>query len=80
MYPLAGILAASESTKDLLYPKLSELILGAIAFAVIFVFMAKWVIPRINETLEARRDKIQGDLEKAEQTKTEAEKMLVLAG
>ena len=76
MYPLAGILAASESTKDLLYPKLSELILGAIAFAVIFVFMAKWVIPRINETLEARRDKIQGDLEKAEQTRQEAEKEL----
>jgi len=76
VYPLAGILAASESTKDLLYPKLSELILGAIAFAVIFVFMAKWVIPRINETLEARRDKIQGDLEKAEQTRQEAEKEL----
>ena len=73
----AFVLAAEEvSDKKDLYPKLSELILGAIAFAILFVFMAKWVIPRINQTLEQRRDKIQGDLEKAEQTREEAEKEL----
>jgi F-type H+-transporting ATPase subunit b len=71
------VLAAEQvSEKKDLYPKLSELILGAVAFAIVFVFMAKWVIPRINQTLEARRDKIQGDLEKAEQTRQEAEKEL----
>jgi F-type H+-transporting ATPase subunit b len=69
-------LAISESGKQLLYPKLSELILGAIAFFILFGFMYKWALPRINQVLEARRDKIQGDLEKAEQTKTEAGKML----
>jgi F-type H+-transporting ATPase subunit b len=69
-------LAISESGKQLLYPKLSELILGAIAFFILFAFMYKWALPRINQVLEARRDKIQGDLEKAEQTKTEADKML----
>jgi F-type H+-transporting ATPase subunit b len=68
--------AEAVSDKKDLYPKLSELILGAIAFAILFVFMAKWVLPRINQTLEARRDKIQGDLEKAEQTRQEAEKEL----
>ena len=73
----AFVIAAEEvSDKKDLYPKLSELILGAIAFAILFVFMAKWVIPRINQTLEQRRDKIQGDLEKAEQTRQEAEKEL----
>jgi len=79
MHPVAVtiLLAAQEvSDKKDIYPKLSELIVGAIAFAVLFVFMAKWVIPRLNQTLEARRDKIQGDLEKAEQTRQEAEKEL----
>jgi F-type H+-transporting ATPase subunit b len=70
------VAAEAVSDKKDLYPKLSELILGAIAFAILFVFMAKWVLPRINQTLEARRDKIQGDLEKAEQTRQEAEKEL----
>jgi F-type H+-transporting ATPase subunit b len=71
------LLAAQEvSDKKDIYPKLSELIVGAIAFAILFVFMAKWVVPRINQTLEARRDKIQGDLEKAEQARREAEKEL----
>jgi F-type H+-transporting ATPase subunit b len=72
----AHLLGISESGKELLYPKAQELILGAIAFAILFIFMAKWVLPRVNQLLEARRDKIQGDLEKAEQARTEAEKEL----
>jgi F-type H+-transporting ATPase subunit b len=38
--------------------------------------MAKWVMPRINQMLEARRQKIQGDLEKAEESRSEAGKLL----
>jgi F-type H+-transporting ATPase subunit b len=73
---VAAILGISESGKELLYPKLQEIVLGAIAFALLFLFMAKWVLPRLNKLLEARRDKIQGDLEKAEQTRAEADKQL----
>jgi F-type H+-transporting ATPase subunit b len=69
-------LAISESGKDLLYPKASELILGAIAFFILFAFMAKWVMPRVNTILEERRAKIQGDLEKAEETRQQAEQEL----
>jgi F-type H+-transporting ATPase subunit b len=69
-------IAISESGKDLLYPKVSELILGAIAFFILFAFMYKWVLPRVNAILEERRAKIQGDLEKAEATRHEAEKQL----
>jgi F-type H+-transporting ATPase subunit b len=65
----------TNDPKDL-YPHLSELIVGALAFGILFFFMWKWVMPRLNQALEARRDKIQGDLEKAEQTRTEAERML----
>jgi F-type H+-transporting ATPase subunit b len=73
---MRAYLAISESGKDLLYPKASELILGAIAFFILFFFMAKWVMPRVNAILEERRGKIQGDLEKAEQTRQQAEQEL----
>jgi F-type H+-transporting ATPase subunit b len=71
------VLAQEESQpiKDL-SPKLQEIIVGAVAFAVVFVFMSKWVFPRMNTLLEERRQKIQGDLEKAEQAKSEADQLL----
>jgi F-type H+-transporting ATPase subunit b len=71
------LLAAEEvSDKKDIYPKLSELIIGALAFAVLFFFLSKWAMPRINGILEERRKRIQGDLEKAEQAKNEAENLL----
>lgn len=59
-----------------LYPHVEELIVGAIAFGVLFFFIAKWVLPRLGALLEERRRKIQGSLEEAEKTKAEAEKVL----
>lgn len=68
---LALLLAASE--KEDLYPHANELITGAIAFGILFVFMWKWVLPRANAMLEQRRTKIQGDLEEAERSRRAAE-------
>jgi F-type H+-transporting ATPase subunit b len=70
--------AAEETAEPVehLSPKLQEVVVGAIAFFALFFFMSKWVIPRMNMALEARRQKIQGDLEKAEESKTEAQKLL----
>jgi F-type H+-transporting ATPase subunit b len=77
MHGVIALLAAeATSDKKDLYPKLSELIVAAIGFAILFVFMTKWVFPRVNAMLEQRRQKIQGDLEKAEESKTEADRML----
>ena len=64
------------SDKQDLYPHASELIVGALAFAVLFVFMWKWVLPRVNALLEERRQQIQGQLESAEQTRQQAEREL----
>ncbi len=72
-----ALLAVEQvSDKKDLYPKLSELAAGALAFAILFFFMAKWALPRLNAILEERRGKIQGDLEKAEATRHEAEQEL----
>jgi F-type H+-transporting ATPase subunit b len=59
-----------------IYPKAPELIVGAIAFFVVFFFMWKWVLPRVNTLLEERRAQIQGQLESAEQTRQQAEREL----
>ncbi len=74
----ALLLQAAEEGSDPkdIYPHLSELIIGAIAFAVLFAFISRWVVPQINRTLEQRREKIQGDLEKAEHDRQEADNLL----
>lgn len=59
-----------------LYPHWEELVVGALAFGILFFFMWKWVLPRIGQMLDERRDKIQGDLERAEEIKHRAEQEL----
>jgi F-type H+-transporting ATPase subunit b len=61
---------------DDLIPPVAELIVGVVAFAIFFFFLWKWVLPRVNQVLEERRAQIQGNLEKAEATKGEAEQLL----
>lgn len=67
---------AEENQPEDLYPHWEELIVGALAFFILFFFMAKFVLPRLNKLLDERRQKIQGDLEKAEETRQEAEREL----
>ena len=75
--------AAEEATTttqpegiNLLLPPTSELIAGLIAFAIIFFFVWKWVLPAVNKTLEARQQAITGQLTAAEEAKREAESLL----
>jgi F-type H+-transporting ATPase subunit b len=65
--------AAEGSDKENLYPHAAELIVGAVAFAIIFFFMWKWVLPRVNTLLEQRREQIQGEIERAERAHGEAD-------
>ena len=67
--------AAISEKKDL-YPHAAELIFGAVSFAIIYVLMAKFVIPRMNTLLDERRQKIQGEMEKAEASHVAADEEL----
>ena len=68
--------AAEENDPADLYPHWNELLVGAIAFTILFFFMWKWVLPRVNAILEERREKIQGELERAEESRVAAEREL----
>ena len=76
---IASILAQAggeeiSEPKDL-YPAPGELIVGLIAFVILFFFTWKWVLPRFKQVLEERREKIQGEMERAEATRKEADKL-----
>jgi F-type H+-transporting ATPase subunit b len=66
---------AAEEHNPLL-PEIDELIPGALAFLLVFLVLARYAFPRLNQGMKARTDKIQGDLERAERSREEAESLL----
>jgi F-type H+-transporting ATPase subunit b len=78
---IGSILAQAEEhgeevseAKDL-YPAVGELIVGLLAFLILFFFTWKWVLPRFRQVLDEREAKIKGELEKAEGERTEAQRL-----
>ena len=56
-------------------PSGTELILGAISFAIVFFFLYIKVLPGIKKLLDERTDAIEGGLQKAEAAQAEAERI-----
>ena len=67
-------LAAGEQNP--LIPDLAELIIGAIAFVIVFAILYRVLYPRIATTLEERTDAIEGGLKRAENAQAEANRVL----
>ncbi len=67
---------AAEQLQNPLVPDLTELIVGTVTFGIIFFALWKVLIPRLNQTLEERTDKIEGGLQRAEETQAEADATL----
>ena len=59
-----------------LIPPLPELIIGAIAFLIVFGILGRVLMPRIQKTLAERTDKIEGGLQRAEKAQAEAARTL----
>ncbi|MCX4548156.1 F0F1 ATP synthase subunit B [Streptomyces sp. NBC_01387] len=73
MNPLVQLAAETENP---LIPPIPELIIGFIAFVIVFGFLAKKLLPNINKVLDERREAIEGGMEKADAAKLEAESVL----
>lgn len=67
---------AAESEVNILRLPLDELIIGTLAFGIVFFALAKFAFPAISKTLEARVDAIEGGLARAENSQAEAAAML----
>jgi F-type H+-transporting ATPase subunit b len=61
---------------DKIIPLTSELLVSLVSFAVLFVIMWKFALPPITNMLDERAARIKDSLEKAEQTRVEAERLL----
>ncbi|HEY5352086.1 MAG TPA: F0F1 ATP synthase subunit B [Streptosporangiaceae bacterium] len=59
-----------------LIPEWPELIIGALAFLIVFAVLGKVLLPRIQKTLAERTDAIEGGLERAQEAQAEADQVL----
>ena len=75
MSPLALRLAA-ESGPSPLVPHLSELIVGLVAFALLFLFLRAKVFPMFEKVYAERHDAIEGGMARAKEAEEEAKATL----
>lgn len=70
-------LAAEQAEQqNILRVPLDELIIGTVAFLLVFFVLAKFAFPRINKTLEERADAIEGGIRRAQESQAEANELL----
>ncbi|MFE7790783.1 MULTISPECIES: F0F1 ATP synthase subunit B [unclassified Streptomyces] len=70
------MLTAAAEMENPLVPPIPELVIGLIAFLIVFGFLAKKLLPNINKVLDERREAIEGGIEKADAAQTEAQSVL----
>lgn len=66
------VLAAESATNPLL-PHTAELIVGFVAFSILFIVLRRAVVPMFEKAYAARTEAIQGGMEKAEKAQRDAE-------
>lgn len=69
-------LLAAEAEPNPLGFNLPEFVLVLIIFAILFYLIRKFVIPQFEKAFDARRDAIEGGIERAEKAQAEAARLL----
>ncbi len=69
-------LAADTASTNPLLPSWPEFIIGTILFLLVFGFLGKMLLPRIQKTLAERTDLIEGGLARSEEAQAEAKDLL----
>jgi len=69
------LILAAEAHNPLI-PPWGEIIVGLIAFGIVFFVFAKYVAPRFEQVFQARREAIEGGIERAEAMQAEAKAAL----
>jgi F-type H+-transporting ATPase subunit b len=68
-------LAAEEKINPLI-PHTAELVVGAVAFTLLFLTLRKFVVPMFEKAFTERTNAIQGGIERAEKAQLEAQRAL----
>src|SRR6516165_1751955 len=69
-------LAAETASTNPLLPSWPEFIIGTILFALVFGALAKFLLPRAQQTLAERTEMIEGGLARSEEAQAEANQLL----
>jgi F-type H+-transporting ATPase subunit b len=69
-------LADSTASTNPLLPSWPEFIIGTILFVLVFGTLAKFLLPRVQQTLADRTDQIEGGLARADDAQAEAKQVL----
>ena len=76
MVPTAVLAAETAEEPSPLMPHLSELIVGLVAFALLFYFLRAMVFPMFEKAYAERSSAIEGGIKRAEETQAEAQRAL----
>lgn len=74
--PAMLLAAAEEGEPSPLMPHLSELIVGLVAFTLLFFFLRAKVFPLFEKTYAERKEAIEGGIQRAEEAQAEAQQAL----
>ena len=66
------VLAESASAPNPLVPSLGEIIVGLIAFTILYFVVAKLVVPRFEQLYKERTDAIEGGMSRAQEAQEQA--------
>jgi F-type H+-transporting ATPase subunit b len=76
MLHMLALLAQEVEQKNPILPDLAEVVVGGLAFLIVFGVLAKFAFPALNKTLQERSAKIQGQMEQAEARRGDADRVL----
>ena len=68
---------SGEEPLNPLIPHTAELVVGAIAFTLLFLVLRKAVVPKFEKAFTDRAEAIEGGIERAEKAQLEAQRALV---
>ncbi len=71
-----GAIDDCQEAPNPLLPETNEIIWGAIGFTVVFIFIWKYGLPQMRTAMNNRTEKIRGDLQAAEDQRSEADSLL----
>jgi F-type H+-transporting ATPase subunit b len=66
----------AEGPENPILPDIAEIVFGGVAFLIVFGMLAKFAFPALNKMLAERTARIQGEMERAEATRSEADQVL----
>jgi F-type H+-transporting ATPase subunit b len=71
----SGVFASGDATNPLI-PAWGEVIIGAIAFAILCWVLIKFALPRFEQVYQERTEAIEGGIDRAEKAQVEAQRTL----